>query len=182
MKYVILHGTMGSPEGNWFRWLEQELKSKGHDVYVPILPTPEGQNKDNWCTALREQAPDFGSDTVLIGHSSGATFVLHILEVVGEPVAQSFLISPVIDDINVPEYDELNASFVHHDFNWDQIKKNSGKIHIYHGDDDPYVPSNQPELVAKSLDLDVNWIKGGGHLNAETGYTQFPLLLAKLAE
>ena len=68
--YSGLHGTMGNPHGNWFPWLKDQLEAKGHEVYVPKLPTPEGQSVKNWCKALDEQAPLFDEDTILIGHSS----------------------------------------------------------------------------------------------------------------
>lgn len=37
MKYLIMHGSYGSPEENWFRWLEKELVSL---PYVPATEPP----------------------------------------------------------------------------------------------------------------------------------------------
>ena len=61
---IILHGTMGSPEGNWFPWLKSQLEND-YNVYVPRFPTPDNQSKETWCAALRDQAPIFGKDTIL---------------------------------------------------------------------------------------------------------------------
>ncbi|MFZ2587645.1 MAG: alpha/beta hydrolase [Alphaproteobacteria bacterium] len=174
---VILHGTKGSPQGNWFPWLKAEMEQRGHTVYVPKLPTPEGQSKEAWCAALRDQAPMFGDNTILIGHSCGATFILHILEVVRNPVAQAILVSPVIADISNTEYDTLNSTFTHHPFSWSAIQANAKSINILHGDNDPYVPFTQAQTVADKLDATLTIIPQGGHLNAEAGYTKFEKLL-----
>ncbi len=177
MKTVILHGTKGSPDGNWFPWLKEQLETKAHDVYVPKLPTPENQSKTSWCKELDAQAPIFDKDTILIGHSCGATYLLHILEVLKEPVAKSIFVSGFLDELGIPEYDELNSTFIKHDFNWKKIRENAGEIHILHGDNDPYVPLEQAHKLSKHLKAEVNIIKDGGHLNSESGFTELPQAL-----
>ncbi len=177
MDVIICHGTMGSPKGNWFQWAKNRFEKLGHTVYVPTFPTPEEQTKDNWCEALRNQAPIFGQDTILIGHSISATFLLHILEVVKAPVHQSIFVSSVMDDIGNTDYDELNSSFVHHQFGWDTINKNKGIATIFHGDNDPYVPMSHAERLSENLKTPVSVIENGGHLNSESGYIEFPQLI-----
>ncbi len=34
---IILHGTLGSPDGNWFQWLKEQLEEKGFMVWLPPL-------------------------------------------------------------------------------------------------------------------------------------------------
>jgi len=34
MKYLIMHGSYGSPEENWFRWLEKSLKTLEQEVIL----------------------------------------------------------------------------------------------------------------------------------------------------
>ena len=47
--YIIVHGSFGSPEGNWFPWLKKELENKGLNVKVPKMPIGVGnQNYENW--------------------------------------------------------------------------------------------------------------------------------------
>lgn len=36
--YVIIHGSFGSKDGNWFPWLKDELERKGKQVIVPQMP------------------------------------------------------------------------------------------------------------------------------------------------
>jgi len=60
---IILHGTMGSPEGNWFPWLKSQLEND-YNVYVPQFPTPENQTKDNWhAECLQDQ---IGGELIVI--------------------------------------------------------------------------------------------------------------------
>ncbi|HEX7368323.1 MAG TPA: hypothetical protein VF261_01550 [Candidatus Saccharimonadales bacterium] len=35
-KGVILHGTDGTPESNWFPWLKQEFEGQGRVAWVPL--------------------------------------------------------------------------------------------------------------------------------------------------
>lgn len=175
-----MHGTKGSPNGNWFPWLKEELEQQGHEVYVPCFPTPENQSKENWGRVFDTQAPIFDNDIVLIGHSCGATYLLHILDVVKEPVAHAVLVSSFIDRMGNNEYDELNRTFIEHDFNWNKIKKNAKKITMFHGDNDPYVPLVFAQKIADNLNVVIDVIKDGGHLNAESGYTEFHELLRVL--
>lgn len=177
---VILHGTLGSPNGNWFPWLRHECTALGHQLYVPEFPTPEGQNVEQWCAALRDQAPVFGPDTVIIGHSIGATFLLHILATLQTSLKASIFIAPVMDLIGNPEYDRLNASFIALQWDWQDLRQKLGQAMIMHGDDDPYVPLIQAQILGQGLAVPVEIVKQGGHLNAESGYTTFPDLLAKL--
>jgi predicted alpha/beta hydrolase family esterase len=48
------------------------------------------------------------------------------------------------------------------------------------GDNDPYVPSSQGLEIATNLGVVLDQIPGGGHLNAEFGFTEFPYLWQSL--
>ena len=177
---VIMHGTDSSPEDNWFQWLRRELESCGHDVYVPKFPTPQNQSVKNWCAVLDKQAPRFGKDTVLIGHSCGAAYLLHILEVMQEPVAKSIFVSGFVGKLGDDFFDTLNETFVNKDFDWKTIRKNSGKITLLQGSNDPYVPILAAQKLSEGLETPLTMILDGGHLNAEFGYTEFPEILELL--
>lgn len=174
---IIIHGTEGSPNGNWFPWLKSELEKLGYKVYVPEFPTPENQSVTNWNKVLKERVPIIDESTVLIGHSCGATYILHILEQLNLSVFQSVFISGFIDNLDNNHFDTLNKTFINHNFDWEKIIKNAGKITIFHGNNDPYVPMNIAKNLSEKLKTKINIIPNGGHLNDEFGYTQFPALL-----
>lgn len=37
--YIIVHGSFGSPFGNWFPWLRKEIESRNLLCYTPDFPT-----------------------------------------------------------------------------------------------------------------------------------------------
>lgn len=174
---IIIHGTGGSPNGNWFQWAAKELQSRGHNVIVPRMPTPENQSADNWHRALADAVGEIGPGTILIGHSCGATFLLHVLENLEHPITQSIFISGFIDILGNEFFDNLNRTFVEHDFDWTRIRANAGQINILHGDNDPYVPLPAAERLANGLQTPITVIPNGGHLNSDAGYTEFPQIL-----
>ncbi|MAS86550.1 MAG: hypothetical protein CMH30_01025 [Micavibrio sp.] len=174
-KAVIFHGTQGSPDGNWFPWLASELLDENYDVYVPALPTPKNQNLEEWSKIVKRLPID--KDTVLIGHSCGANLLVHLLGSLNTPVKRSIIVSPFTDKIGIPDYDTLNESFFLDEKTTQMAIKNAGLIELLYGDNDPYVPSDQPKELAKWLGVKPIIIKNGGHLNVEAGYTEFPELL-----
>ncbi len=175
MKAIILHGTMGSPEGNWFPWLAQELDDRGVRVAVPRLPTPEGQSLDAWVRVLSQYDSWFGDSLILVAHSMSPALVLNKLQTAKAHAA--FLVSPFVSAIGSGEYDTLNQSFYNEDLDWAAIKSNCPKFFLYAGDNDPYVPMDKVKFIADKLGAEPTIIPEGGHLNEEFGYTEFTKLL-----
>lgn len=53
-KIFLLHGSYGSPEGNWFPWLKKELEKLDCTVLIPKFPTPENQSLETWLAVFKE--------------------------------------------------------------------------------------------------------------------------------
>lgn len=174
---VILHGTKGSPEGNWFRWLECQLTDLGLSVGVPRLPTPKDQSLKNWLAAFKEQVGSIEDDTILIGHSAGAAFAMRLVEHFAVPTGAVVLVAGLFAEIGNPEYDELNRTFIGEPFKWPKIKELCSELLVVASDNDPYVPFAQTQQLAVNLSVRPYLITNGGHLNAEFGFTEFPELL-----
>jgi predicted alpha/beta hydrolase family esterase/ribosomal protein S18 acetylase RimI-like enzyme len=146
------------------------------------MPIGDAQNLDNWCRALREQAPfKFDENTILVGHSAGAAHILSILNQEREkPIKAAILVSGFYKKLGDSQFEPLLKTFVDLNFDWDLIKKNAGAIIQFHGDDDPYVPLTHAKELAKKLDSELIIIKNGGHLNIESNYAEFPELLNRI--
>lgn len=177
---AIIHGTEGHPEENWFPWLQTQLESMGVMVSVPALPTPAGQNLESWRAAFAAKVDDRAPVSVLVGHSIGASFALRLAESSETAYSGLFLASAVLGTLGLPQFDDLNSSFVQSTFDWEQIRAHSDKIFVYHGDDDPYVPESMGRRVADETGGKFELIANGGHLNAAAGFEKFEQLLGDL--
>ena len=181
--FLIVHGSLSNPNANWFPWLKQELEDRGHHVSVPAFPTPENQSLDVWNEIANAAIAGWSPrDTVLIGHSTGSVFVLRMAERATQPFKTVVTVCPFVSHLNIPVYDPLVASFIKAPIVWDKVAAGARKILCYAGDNDPYVPLSLAQEVADGAGIPLNILKKGGHLNAESGYLKFPLLLNTLCE
>ena len=182
MKVVIVHGSYGAPTGNWFPWLKKELEAQSCQVVAPHFPTPEGQNLQNWLDIFKKEAGELSSDTILIGHSIGPALILRLLEQAQSEVRASYLVSGWIGELGLSEFDPLTESFFEKPFDWKSIRKNCPIFKLYHGTDDPYVPLQKGMELAIELGATLKIVADGGHLNADSNYNSFDLLLADLCQ
>jgi len=178
LRVVVLHGAYGDPDTNWFPWLHSALEAQELEVIRPRLPTPQRQSLTAWLDAydravgLLPPAP-----AVLVGHSLGAAFALRLIERATEPVTGLFLAAGFVGALGLPDYDPINASFFAAPLDWASIRARKGRAcRCWAGDDDPYVPRARSREIADRLGVELEIIPGGGHLNAETGFTAFPQL------
>jgi len=179
-RVVIIHGAYGTPNENWLPWLAENLYSHGVEVITPQFPTPEGQSLENWLQTFDRQVGNVEQDMVLVGHSTGAIFILNLLGRVEKSVKSIFLVSGFVKELDIEKFDSLNSSFLKGGLNWSSIQDSTEKAFVYHGDDDPHVQLSQGKELAKRLDTSLNIIQGGGHINSDAGHTEFPLLYKDL--
>jgi len=172
----LIHGSYGSPGENWFPWMKRELEKRGNEVYVPTFPTPAGQTLQAWLYVFALYREFLKKDSIIVGHSVGCAFILSVLEGLNFSIKAGFFVSPFLGFLSNMEFDKVNKTFVTRDFNWNNIKKNCQDFHFYHSDDDPYVDVSKAREFTRKLYMDVEIIKGGGHFNADAGYTRFERL------
>lgn len=176
MNFFIFHGIYGHPEENWFPWLKKELEGRGYEVIVPKFPTPLDQTRESWLRIISKYERKISDETVLIGHSLGAAFILDYLEQTNKKIKAAFLVAGYHKLIN-NEFDELNKTFVGGKFNWNKIRQNCGKFFVIGSDNDEYISIGITKDLAKSLDAKLKIIHNGGHLNKKAGFDKFPELL-----
>ncbi len=177
---IIIHGTGSNPNGNWFPWLKSELEKLGHRVFVPKFPTPDNQSLENWLKTFENYEQYLDENSIVVGHSLGPAFLLSVIEKFERPIKCAFFIAGFIGLLGNSEYDELNKTFTTRSFDWARIKKNCKKFFVINSDNDPYVPLERGEELAKNLNAELIIVKNAGHINKKSGYTEFEFLLEKL--
>lgn len=178
-KAIILHGTSNNSGGNWIPWLKKQLKNKGWTVWTPDLPNADEPNMKTYLDYLSLHQPfKIDSDTVLIGHSSGAVAVLGLLQSLptNTKVAKAILVSSFHTDLN---WDKLKQLF-NIPFDFAKIKNKTKEFIFIHSDNDPYVDISEAEYLVDKLSGQLRLIKGQGHFNLEVSskYKEFPKLMA----
>lgn len=74
----IFHGTGENSNSVWFPWTKEQLEKRGYKVWVPELPDSDRPDLKRWLPfALK--IGFFNNDSILIGHSAGATLILIFL-------------------------------------------------------------------------------------------------------
>ncbi len=196
MHYNIMHGSFGSPEENWFRWLEKELINAGHSVTLDQYPveawdsfTEKGRDRANnepslqtlstWEDAFVEKTlPKIKAEpTVIIGHSLAPLFMLHMITKYNLKLKGMIAVSPfftIPEDPKLWQFWAINKTFYYEAFDVDKIKNLIDDLHVVYGDDDPYVPQSELSRFAKTLNAKTHIVPGGGHCGSI--FKEFPLI------
>ncbi|MFH1590022.1 MAG: alpha/beta hydrolase [archaeon] len=168
--FIFIHSTGGNPSECWYPWLETELKNKGCKVMSPSFPTPEGQTLNNWLNAFEPYWNKINENTVLVGRSIGAPFVLSLLERINVRIKAAFLVAGFASDIGRPEFNDYIDTFVENPFDWQKIRNNCEQFFVYHAEDDPIVDLKYGKELAKQLNTKLILVKDGGHFNIGTKF------------
>ena len=176
--YIVLHGSFGSKDGNWFPWLKQELEKKNYEVTGPQMPVGVGnQNYDNW--SLEFNKLKINEETIIIAHSIGPIFVCKYLINNKIKVKKLIFVCGFNNYLGIDsDFDAVNEPmFID---NLEEIKKYCDEIICYYSDNDPYVSFDVEKSFADSISTKQYVIENGGHINEERGYTKFEEILEVL--
>ena len=176
--FVLIHSTGGNPEEVFYPWLRKQLEKKGHKVYAPLFPTPVGQTLENWMREFEPYWRHVDENSVLIGRSIGAPFVLRVLERSRAKVKAAFLIAGFCSGLEIKEFTPLISTFIGKPFDWDKIRDSCGRFFVYNSDNDRFVPLQKGRELARNLHTRVRLVKGVDHFFME----QFMQLLKDIEE
>ena len=177
--YFIIHGSFESPFGNWFPFLRKEIEKKGLEVYTPDFPTGVGyQNYENWEKLLKVYLDSelINENTTIFAHSIAPIFACKFLINNKVKVKRLVFVCGFNNYLGInEEYDNVNKSM--YTDNLVEIKNYCDDIVCYYSDNDPYVKYEVEKEFADTITDKQVVIENGGHLNSESGYTEFSELL-----
>ena len=176
--YIIVHGSFGSKDGNWFPWLKNEIERENYKVDVPQMPIGvENQNYENWSKEFSKLV--INNNTVIIAHSIAPAFVCKYLINNHVKVKKLIFVCGFNNYLGInSEYDTVNKPMFLD--NIEEIKSYCNDIICFYSNNDPYVNFDVEKEFADLIANEQIIINNGGHINAESGFTKFDEIIKYL--
>jgi hypothetical protein len=173
---LIIHGISGHAGIHWQQGLYDALAEQGHQVIMPELPSAKHPDRQTWLKEITEAVADVNlSELVIVGHSLGVTTALDFLEHVSSPIKALVSVSGFATDYGAA----FNSYFLQaKTIDFKTVRANIAQSHVLYSDNDPYVTQAALAEVATGLGVEPIIIHDGGHFNTESGFSEFPQLLA----
>ncbi len=154
-EYFGLNGSLQQNK-HWLPWIKEELMAEGVKVFSPEFPEPYLPVYENWKKSFEELEVD--KDTILIGHSCGAGFILRWLSENKIQVGKVALVAPWIDPRG-----QLQNDFFNFKIDKDLLSRATGVCIFISKDDDKDILDSF-EIIKKELpEVDVRWFENYGH-------------------
>ncbi len=131
---------------HWIPWLQQQLNINGILSQRPEMPEPYNPDDGEWKEVFEQSK--INEDTILVGHSCGAGFIVKYLSDNNIKVGKVILIAPWINSQKEEPVTMFDALVIDENL----VAKTSG-ITIFSS-------SNDDQVIKNSIDVLKNIIKG----------------------
>jgi predicted alpha/beta hydrolase family esterase len=174
---VVVPGWQGSGAGHWQTWLEEQLRAADRETRRPAFGDLDHPDLADWLAALRDSLRDLPADGFdVVAHSLGAVLWLHHVATVSDSprAARVVLVAPPSPRTTIPEI----AAFFPAPMDIDTVRHSADGTVLVAGDNDPYLPEGIAAAYGLPLKIATTVLPGGGHVNVESGYGEWPAMLA----
>ncbi|KAJ3069889.1 putative hydrolase rbbp9 [Podochytrium sp. JEL0797] len=140
---------------NFYGWAEAALQDRGFEAVLPGpygMPDPVGARRDIWLPHIRDKM-GCDSESVLVGHSSGAAAALRFAE---ENKLRGLVLVAAYDDAMGDDCEQASGYF-DGPFDWQKIQDNCGFIVQFAGAKDSLVPIAIQRRVSAALSPKVQY-------------------------
>jgi len=173
-KLIIIPGNGCSDirNANWYQWLADTLKSdytntaNNLEIICETMPDPYTARAKYWIPFIKSKL-ESADKVYVVGHSSGAVAILRLCEELGQDIDAAFVVSACAthlgdDNEKASGYYPTQPDGTKKPWRFDLIRKKCKKLVFLSSVDDPFIPVNEPRLLAKELGLTHIEIKGDG--------------------
>ena len=167
-RIIFLHGNDTTHWSlSWAGWFKEELDKLGFDTFFETMPDSIFARADYWLPFIEEHI-EANENDVIVGWSSGAVAAMRYAET--NHILGSVLISPTYTDLG----DDIEAESGYFDepWKWGNIKAHQRKIALITGDNDPFIPQEEFDHIAKQLQPERIKISRGGHFVEQEVFPQ----------
>jgi uncharacterized protein len=177
VRFLILHGWLGSGPEHWQTWLVARLREGGHHVQYPELPACDEPCPDRWGMAFRSELGRLAArqdrERVVVAHSLGCVLWLREAAAVAPSrrVDRVALVAPPCPGAAIAEL----ARFYPTGADRGAVQLAAGATRLVCSDGDPYCPGDgAARHWGDPLGLPVDLLPGAAHINVEAGYGPWP--------
>ena len=172
-KVLLLHGWGGSCSPHWQSWLASEIAKDYGTVSFFKFSNFHHPDLETWKSELKKELSEFKPD-IVICHSLANTLWFHLCnddEI--EEVEKLFLVAPPSMKC---EIEELKSFFPVEMPTTTKAKETL----LITSTDDQYMTVNEARELQTSLGVPMEVLKDGGHINADSGFGEWPWILKKI--
>lgn len=185
---IILHGKTGKEEyysdkfpsasnSHWLPWLQKQLIIKDIAAHTPEIPHAYAPHYPTWCKAFERY--DITPETILVGHSCGAGFIVRWLSEHPEiNVGKVVLVAPFAPSVK--------ADWDHHGFfnftaDPNLVSRTKGATIFGSDNDSPEIIESIKQYREVIKNVEYREFKGYGHFSLKRmGTVEFPELLEEV--
>lgn len=170
-KVLLLHGWGGSNFPHWQSWLAAELAKNYGTVSFLEFSDFDFPDLNIWKNELKDTLNSFQPD-IVICHSLANTLWFHIVDDIQE-IQKLYLVAPPSFQCAVEEIKEF--------FPLELPTKTSAKeTLLVSSTNDPYMTIGEAKELQKSLQIPIKVLENAGHINADSGYGEWPWILEEV--
>jgi len=146
---------------NWYLYVKKELEKLGFEVIAENMPDADLARKEFWLPFMEKKLAG-DEKAILIGHSSGAIAILKYLET--HKAEGAVIVGAYYTDLG--ESNEKASGYFDDEWQWGKIRQNTKWILQFASVDDPFIPIEEPRLVAKRTNSEYHEYTDQGHFGS----------------
>jgi len=172
-KVLLLHGWGGSCSPHWQSWLAGEIAKDYGTVSFFKFSNFDNPSLERWKQELKKELDEFKPD-IVICHSLANTLWFHLCNDDDmKEVKKLFLVAPPSMKCEIEEL----RSFFPVEVPTDTKAKETLLIT---STNDPYMTMDEAKELQEKLGVTMEVLENAGHINADSGFGEWPWILNKI--